>query len=74
MDHRLGQSQFPLGTAEEVVGVLGGVGDQDGQRVGLSDVLDRHPHDAPRQIERVLAPVQHPRQPIERRVRVRAPH
>ncbi len=74
MDHGLSQRQLPLRRAEEVVGVLGRVGDQNGQGVGLTDVLDRHAHDAARQIERVFAPVQHPRQPVERRVRIRSAH
>ncbi len=74
MDHGLGQGQLALGAAQEVIGVLGRIGDQDGKRVGLTDVLDRHADDAAGQIQRILAPVQHPRQPVEGGVGIGAAH
>jgi len=66
----LGQRQLALGATEEVVGVLGG--DRQDQRggIGLADVLARHPDQAPGDEQRILATVQHPRQPVERRVGV----
>jgi hypothetical protein len=46
VDHGLGEGQFALGAAEEVVGVLGGVGEHQGHGVGQADVLDGHAHEA----------------------------
>ena len=74
MDHRLRQRQLALGAAEEVVGILRRIGDEDRQGVGLADVLHRHAHDPAGQIQRVLAAVEHPRQPVEGRIRVRPTH
>ena len=50
--------------------------DRHGQRlrVGHADVLRREDHDAPRDEERILSRLQHPRQPVDRRVRVGAAH
>ena len=43
-------------------------------RIGEPDVLARHAREAAEQIERFLARNEHPRQPIERRLRVRPAH
>src|SRR5690606_37267904 len=42
--------------------------------VGESDVLDRHPYEAPSDVEGVLPAAQHPRQPVEGAVRIATPH
>ena len=70
----LGQGQFALRAAEEVVGVLGGVGQDQRHGVGFADVLDRHADQPPGDEQRVLPAAQHPRQPVERRVRIGAAH
>ena len=64
----------PSGTAEEVEGVLGGIGDHERLRVGQADVLDRHADDAAGDEEPVLAAVEHAREIVERRVGVGAAH
>ena len=74
VDHRLGNRELAFGTAEKIVGVLGRIGDDQRLRIGKPDIFDRHPHDAAREVERVLAGVEHARQIIERRVRIGAAH
>ena len=75
IDHRLRDREFALGRAEKVVGVLGGVADHQRLRIGKPDILDRHPHHAAREIERVLAGVEHAGRDsrARRRDRSRAP-
>ena len=72
VDHGLGERQFALGRAEKVVGVLGRVRDNQRLRIGKPDILDRHAHDAARQIERVLAGIEHAGEIVECRVRHRS--
>ena len=43
-------------------------------RIREPDVLDRHARDAPRQINRVAAAIEHAAQPVKRRIRIRAAH
>ena len=74
VDAGLRKRQFALGRAEIVVGVLGGIGDHQRLRIGKADVLHRHAHQPPAEIERVLAGVEHAREIIERRVRIGAAH
>ena len=45
-----------------------------GARIGQADVFPGHADDAPRQVTRVGAAVEHARQPVERGIRVRAAH
>ena len=74
VDHGLRQRQLALRAAQEVVHVLGGQRLHHRLRVGKADVLDRHPHQPPRDVEPVLAAVEHAREPVERRIRVGAAH
>ena len=66
--------QFALGRAEKIVGVLRGVGDDQRLRIGKPDVLHRHAHDAAREIERILAGIEHAGEIIERGVGIGAAH
>ena len=59
INHRLGDSQFAFRTAEEVVGFLRRIGDHQRLWIGQADVLHRHAHDAAREIERILAGIDH---------------
>ncbi len=70
----LGQGQFALGTAQEIVGVLGRGGQQQGQGIGLADVLHRHAHQPPGDEQWVLPAVEHAGQPVEGGVRIGAAH
>ena len=74
VDHGLRDREFALRRAEEIVGVLGGVGDDERLRIGEADVLDRHAHQPARDVERVLAGVEHAREIVERRVGIGAAH
>ena len=51
-------------------GLLGGHGHHQGLRVGHAHVLGGEADQAPRDVERVLARLQHARQPVQARVRV----
>ena len=68
----LDDRQFALGAAEELVGVLGGEALDQRLRIGEADVLDRGAHQAAQHEQRLLARDQHPRQVIQRGLRVRA--
>ena len=72
IDHELRHRQLALGRAEPVVGVPGGERLHQRLRVGEADILDRRAGQPAQDIDRVLAAGQHARQPIERRVGVRA--
>ena len=74
VDDRLRQRQFALGRAEPLVGLPALEADGLRLRVGEADVLHRHAGDAPGEEARVLAALQHPREPVERGVGVRAAH
>ncbi len=74
VEDRLGDCQFTFGRAEEIIRILCGVADYERLRVGKADILDRHAHHSPRDIERVLAGIEHAAKIIERRIRVRAAH
>jgi len=74
VDRRLGEGELPFGTAEKVIRVFGGERDAERPRVGQADILDRHAHQAPGDVERVLPARQHARQPIERAIGVRSAH
>src|SRR5690606_35710627 len=49
------------------------VGDLQGARIGQSDVLPGHAHDAAREVAWVRAAIQHAAQPVQRSVGIRAP-
>ncbi len=72
IDHQLRDRQFALGRAEPVVGVPGGERLHQRLRVGEADILDRGAGQPAQDVDRVLAAGQHARQPIERRIGIRA--
>ncbi len=65
VDDRLGERQFALGRAQEIIDVLGRKRLAHGLGVGKPDVLVGHAHHAPGDVERVLARFQHAGQPVE---------
>ena len=74
VDGRLRERQLALGRSEEVVGVLGRQRDRERLGIGQPDVLRRHADEPPRDEEPVLARLEHPGQPVERRVGIRVAH
>ena len=68
VDHRLGEGELALRAAQALVGLARIERDPQRARVGQADVLDRHAHDAPAEVERIGAAVEHAHQPVERRV------
>ena len=70
----LGERQRALRQADEVDGLLRGHRDHQRLRVGEPHVLAGEAHQPPRHVERVLAGLQHAREPVEARVRVRVAH
>ncbi|MNY42939.1 hypothetical protein D3C86_1778670 [compost metagenome] len=74
IDHRLAQRQLALGRTQAFIGQRRVVGDLHGARIGQAYVFPGHAHDAAREIACIGATVEHARQPIERRVGVRAAH
>ena len=68
----LDDRELALGRAEEIVGVLGGEALDQRLRVGEADILDRGAGQPAEQVERLLAGGQHPREIVERRLRVGA--
>ncbi len=43
-------------------------------RIRQPDILHRHPHHPARDVERIAAAIQHPAEPIQRAIRITAPH
>ena len=74
IDHRLGQSQFPLGRTQPLVGLAGIERETQRARVGETNVLRRHAHQPSPQIQRIGAAVEHAHQPVQSRVRIGAAH
>ncbi len=74
IDAGLGKRQLPFRRAQIVVGVLGGIADDQSLRIGKPDVLDRHAHQPPSEIERILTGIEHAAEIVERRIRVGAAH
>ena len=62
---RLGQRDAPLGQADDVQRLLGGHRDLQGARVGVADVLGGEDDHAPGDEQRILAGLEHPRQPVD---------
>ena len=62
IEHGLRQREFAFGRAQKIIGVLGGVRDDERLRIGQPDVLHRHAHHAATHEQRVFASVQHPRE------------
>ena len=50
------------------------IAQRQGLRIGKTDVLDRHAHNASAEIQRVRTAIQHAHQPVERSIGVRAAH
>ena len=74
VDDRLRDRELAFRRAQEVVRVLRRERDRQRARIGEPDVLHRHPHDAARDIEHVLAALDHAREPVERAFDVAAAH
>ena len=74
IEHGLRDRELAFGRAQEIVGVLGGIGDHQRLRIGEADVLDGHAHHPPRHEQRVLAGIEHAREIIQRRVGIGAAH
>ena len=72
--HRLGECELSLRAAEEVIGVLRGERERKRPGIGEPYVFRRDPHQAPGNVQRVLAAGEHARQPVQRAFHVRAPH
>ena len=68
----LDDRQLAFGRAEEIVAVLGGEALHQRLRIGEADVLDRGAGQAAQHVERLLAGDQHPREIVERGLRVGA--
>ena len=74
VEHGFGDGKLAFRRAEEIVGVLRGIGDDQRLRIGKSDILDRHADDPAREIKRVLAGIEHAAEIIERGVGIGATH
>ena len=72
IDYCLAKGQFALRRTEAFVGGCRIVGHLHGARIGKADVLPGHADDAPRQIARVGAAVEHAGQPVEGAIRAGA--
>ena len=70
MDHAVRQRQFAFRRAEPLIGARCFAGDHQRGRIGEADILARHPDQPPRQEERVFAAFEHPREPVECRIRI----
>src|SRR5581483_406884 len=68
----LGQVELRLGEPDELDGAGGGVGHDERHRVGHAHVLRREDHEAAGDEAGVLPRLEHARQPVQARVRVRA--
>ena len=71
VDDELGEGQGALGQADEVDGLLRGHGQDQRLRVGEAHVLGGEAHQPARDVERVLAGLEHAREPVEPGVGVR---
>ena len=70
----LRQRQLALGAAQLLVGGARGDRERQRRRVGEADVLARHAHEAARDVARVLAAREHPREPVQGGVGIGAAH
>ena len=74
VDDRLSDRELPLRRPQALVGVPGRQRHLEGGRVGHADILAGKSHQTARHVERVLAPAQHARQPVQSGVRIGAAH
>ena len=65
---------LPFGHADEVRGVFGRDSDGERLRIGVADVLGGEAHQAPRDVERILAGLEHARQPVDGGIRIAVAH
>ena len=65
VQHRVREVELRLGQPDELDGPRRGVGDEERLRVGEPDVLRREDHEPARDEARVLAGLEHPREPVE---------
>ena len=63
-----------LGHSDKIAGMVGVNRHPERLRVGEPNVLSRKPHDAARDIQRILARFKHPREPIDGRVGIGIAH
>ncbi len=74
IDGQLGECEFAFGAAQSIEGFPRIDRHLQGARIGEADVLHGHARQAARKIARVGAAIEHPRQPVQRRIRIRAAH
>ena len=65
IDGGLRQRQIALRNSEKMHGLLGGHGLLERARIGQADVFDGHAHQAPCDVQAVLAGLEHAGQPVE---------
>ena len=69
---RLGQRQLALRQSDQLAGVGGRHRQRQGGRIGVAHVLAGQDHQPPGEEPHVFAPFEHPRQPVQGRVRIAA--
>ena len=74
VDDRFGKDCVALRGSDIMGALIRGDGKLQRASVGHPDVFAREAHDAPRDVERILSRLEHPRKPIERGVRVGITH
>ena len=67
-----GDREFALRAAQPLIGFPRGNRQGQGIRISHADILGGETHQTTRQITRILSAIQHPREPIESRIRIRA--
>ena len=72
IDRGMGERDAAFRHADEFECLLGGDGDAEGIRIGEADVLAGGNHQTPGDETRILAGVQHLREPVERGIGIRA--
>ena len=71
---RLSEGELSLGRSEEVIGLFRRERDGQGARIRQSHVLGGNAHHPAGHVQRILAPREHPRQPVERAFDVGSAH
>ena len=67
----LGQGELAFGRAEEVIGLLGVERDAQRLRIGIAHVLGGEAHEPPRDVQGILAGLEHAPEPVEGAVGIR---
>jgi len=73
VDYGLGNSQFALGATKALLHLPGLQGQGQCPRIGITDVLAGHAHNATRYIQRITTAIQHTTKPVQSRIRRAAP-